>query len=285
MIDDHCHPFALEPGPLDLSHVSLELLDDPGAATRRARLRPTYLWHNLLRNRLARYLGVALEELDAARAVAAADYRGYVRGLFADAALRELVMDPAWPPGAAAQVAQFEDLTGCPVHLLLRVEQVLDPLLEAEVGFDELVRRFDEQLEAARTAGYRGFKTILAYRTGLAVDVDTSAEAARRALPGSGPLKRRAKPLRDFLTRRLLRYAADVGLPVQFHTGLGDSDIRLQDANPLLLEDLLRTPEGTAAQVVLIHGSYPYHEEAAYLATARPNVYVDVSLFTSLPRG
>jgi uncharacterized protein len=279
MIDDHCHPFALEPGPLDLSHVSLELLDDPGAATRRARLRPTYLWHNVLCNRLARYLGVPVDDLETARAAAAKDYRAYVRGLFADAGLHELIMDPAWPPGAAERVAEYQDLTGCPVHRLLRIDQVIDRLLEEQVSFEEFVRRFDQALEEARAEGYRGFKTILAYRTGLGVDVETSAGAAQAALPGSGPLKRRAKPLRDFLARRLVRYCADVGLPVQFHTGLGDSDIRLQDANPLLLEHLLRTPEGTTAQIVLIHGSYPYHEEAAYLAAARPNVYVDVSLF------
>jgi predicted TIM-barrel fold metal-dependent hydrolase len=32
--------------------------------------------------------------------------------------------------------------------------------------------------------------------------------------------------------------------------------------------------------VVLIHGSYPWHEEQAYLAATKPNVWADISLFT-----
>jgi hypothetical protein len=76
-----------------------------------------------------------------------------------------------------------------------------------------------------------------------------------------------------------LGWAAELDLPIQFHTGFGDSEIRLGDSNPLLLEELLLTPEGTAATVVLIHGSYPWHEELAYLALVRPNVYAELSLF------
>ena len=41
---------------------------------------------------------------------------------------------------------------------------------------------------------------------------------------------------------------------------------------------MLRTPEGTAATVVLIHGSFPWGEQAAYLASVRPNLWVELSL-------
>ena len=34
----------------------------------------------------------------------------------------------------------------------------------------------------------------------------------------------------------------------------------------MLLEDVLRKPEGEAARVVLIHGGFPWHEQVAYLA-------------------
>jgi predicted TIM-barrel fold metal-dependent hydrolase len=79
--------------------------------------------------------------------------------------------------------------------------------------------------------------------------------------------------------RRTLAFAADRQMPVQVHTGFGDSEIRLSEAHPLLLEELLLTPEGTGPPIVLIHGSFPYHEEAAYLAATRTNVHVDFSLF------
>ena len=78
--------------------------------------------------------------------------------------------------------------------------------------------------------------------------------------------------------RTVLGTTADLGLPVQVHTGFGDSEIRLADSDPLLLEEVLRTPEGSAATVVLIHGSFPWAEQAAYLATARPNLWVELSL-------
>jgi uncharacterized protein len=279
MIDEHAHPFSLEPGPLDLSHVTLDLVEATGADELRELVRPTFLWQALLRARLAARLEVAVEEVEEARAEAARDYPAYVRGLFADAGIAEIVMDPAWPPGAENRVAEYEALTGCRIHLLLRIDTVVDRLLEEGVAFGELVSRFDQTLKERRSQGWKGLKTIIAYRTGLAVDPDVSERRAADSMAEPGPLRRRAKPLRDFLLRRALGFAAESGLPFQFHTGFGDSDIRLREASPLLLEELLRTPEGTAADVVLIHGSFPYHEEAAYLAAARPRVHIDFSLF------
>jgi hypothetical protein len=279
MIDEHGHPFALEPGPLDLAHVSLDLVDAPDAEQFRELVRPSFLWQALLRARLAARLQVAVEEVEAAREEASRDYPAYVRGLFSDARITEIVMDPAWPPGAEHRVAEYEALTGCRIHLLQRIDTVIDRLLEEGLGLEELVRRFEETLEERRLEGWKGLKTIIAYRTGLAVDPDPGERKAAESLKQTGPIRRRAKPLRDFLLRRALGFAAESGLPFQFHTGFGDSDIRLGEANPLLLEELLRTPEGTAADVVLIHGSFPYHEEAAYLAAARPRVHLDFSLF------
>jgi hypothetical protein len=153
MIDEHAHPFALEPGPLDLTHVSLDLVEAPGADQRRELVRPTFLWHELLRVRLAARLEVAVEEVEAAREEASRDYQAYVRGLFSDARITEIVMDPAWPPGAEHRVAECEALTGCRIHQLLRIDTIVDGLLEEGVGFEELVRRFDETLEDRRSQG------------------------------------------------------------------------------------------------------------------------------------
>lgn len=280
MIDHHCHPFETEAGVLDLRGVTLDLVGGPDGDARRDRLRPTFLWYELLRRRLADHLGCAVDEVTDARAEAAQrDYRAYVRGLFADAGLEALIMDPAWPAGAPERVPVFEDLSGCRVHLVFRLDAVVDDLLEGGRDIDVALGAFDAALEESVRKGYRGFKTVLAYRTGLAVDPDVTVSEAAASLRETAPLKRRAKPLRDLLMRRALGFAADRGLPVQVHTGVGDSDLRLSDANPLHLERLLRTPEGSAAPIVLIHGAFPYHEEAAYLCATRPNVHVDFSLF------
>jgi predicted TIM-barrel fold metal-dependent hydrolase len=130
----------------------------------------------------------------------------------------------------------------------------------------------------AAASGAVGFKTVLAYRTGLAVAPDASIAAAERSLADDVPVRRRGKALRDLVFRTALARCADLGLPLQVHTGFGDSEIRLAESDPLLLEEVLRTPEGAAATVVLIHGSFPWHEQAAYLASVKPHLWVELSL-------
>lgn len=101
---------------------------------------------------------------------------------------------------------------------------------------------------------------------------------AEASLRSEAPVRRRGKACRNLVLRRALGVAAELGRPFQLHTGFGDSEIRLGESHPLLLEELLRSPEGSSATIVLIHGAFPWHEEVAYLATVRPNVHVDVSL-------
>jgi predicted TIM-barrel fold metal-dependent hydrolase len=99
---------------------------------------------------------------------------------------------------------------------------------------------------------------------------------AEAGLRRGGPLA--SKPLRDLAFRRLLEGATETGLPVQIHTGFGDSDLRLRNADPTLLEDVLDTPVGRSAPIVLLHSGFPYQDEASYLAAARSNVHADLSL-------
>jgi uncharacterized protein len=54
--------------------------------------------------------------------------------------------------------------------------------------------------------------------------------------------------------------------------------MRLARSNPLLLEELLRTPEGSTAKIVLMV-AYPWHEELAYLKATKLNLWADVSMF------
>ena len=269
------------PGPLDVADLTLDFVD-AGDSDLRRRLRPTYLWYELLTERLARYLGADRTRWSRPRPRRAADYPAYTAALFSDAGIHRGRHGSGLADGPTQLADAFAELSGCRVHLLHRVDPLIDRHLEEGSSFAEIVTAFDDALNRQQADGYVGLKTIVAYRTGLRISAEvTEAEAVRSAgaaVPGV-PIKRRAKPLRDFLVRRALRFSADTGLPMQIHTGFGDSDIRLGDANPLLLEDVLRTPEGTAAPIVLIHGGFPYHEEVGFLATARPNIHVDFSLF------
>jgi hypothetical protein len=279
VIDQHCHPFATEGGPLDLSTLTLDVRQDEDAPRRRAAQGPHRAMQELLTVRLCERLGCSPDELSDARAEASADWASYVRKLFADAGLTALVMDVGFGGEEARSWKLCADLTGCEVFPVHRIDPGIDAMMGEGASADEILEGSIEAMREAAANGFVGFKTAMAYRTGLHVDPTASREDAERSLREDVPVRRRGKACRDRVIRHALGVAADLGLPFQIHTGFGDSDIRLAESNPLLLEELLRTPEGEAASVVLIHGAYPWHEELGFLALTKPNVYAEISLF------
>ena len=147
-------------------------------------------------------------------------------------------------------------------------------------GFADAVR----VASAERTASAVGVKSIAAYRTGLDLsperpsDPEVAAAAGRWLAvqeAGSGP----PRVADEALQRFLIWCGVDLGLPVQFHVGYGDSDVDLDRCNPVLLTPLLRAIQPTGVPVMLLH-NYPYHREAGYLAQVVPHVYVDAGLAT-----
>jgi predicted TIM-barrel fold metal-dependent hydrolase len=69
---------------------------------------------------------------------------------------------------------------------------------------------------------------------------------------------------------------AELGLPLQLHTGYGDPDLDIHRADPALLTGFLRLTEGRCP-VLLLH-TYPYQRNAGYLAQMFPHVHLDVGL-------
>lgn len=279
MIDDHCHLFDLEGGPFDAGAVTLDVRPGPEGDARRRAAAGSRLFVETVTTRLARFLGCAPDDVAAARAEASRR-PGYVRRLFDDAGLDALVVDIGGEPRDDAALAPYRAALDRPLWWLARVDPLVDRLVEAGASAAEVVETVERFCADAAAAGCAGFKTILAYRTGLAVDPTvTLADAERSLRDADGPVRRRGKACRDLVVRRVLAVAAELGKPVQVHTGFGDSELRLAESNPLLLEELLRCPEGEAATVVLIHGSFPWLEEQAYLAGTKPNLYAELSLF------
>jgi predicted TIM-barrel fold metal-dependent hydrolase len=280
VIDDHVHPLPLEFEAFDLDELGLDVAPGPAAAARRRRLAPGRLYIHLLETRLADWLGVDVEDVAAARdEVARPDWAGYLHRLLDHAELTGMILDEALHPDDPAQpIPVYEKLTGRRVWKMARLDPLIDRLVAQGATAGEIVAAVETFMAEAAAAGAVAFKTVLAYRTGLAVDPFADLAAAERSLAVDTPVRRRGKALRDLVFRTVLARAADLGLPVQVHTGIGDSDIRLRESDPLGLEEVLRTPEGTAATVVLIHGSFPWGEQAAYLASVRPNLWVELSL-------
>ena len=283
MIDDHVHPFPLGFEPLDLASFTLDVATGEEADRHRLTIEPTRLATEALRVRLGAHLGCAVDDAVATRDErAGADWRAHVRGLFADAGTTGMLMDAGWHGLPPAGAELFADLSGVAVWELARLEPVIDRRIGDGGGVGEVIDAVDSFMEQAVREGAVGFKTVLAYRTGLAVDIDATRGRAERELAADRaagvPVRRSGKALRDLIFLRALQRCGDLRRPLQVHTGIGDSEIRLAESDPLLLEDALRTPAASNTDVVLIHGSFPWHEQAGYLASVHPHVWTEFSL-------
>jgi len=172
-------------------------------------------------------------------------------------------------------------LLPCEVRPILRLETLAEDLIRLHETFEEMVADFAQRVSRAKRDGYVALKSIIAYRSGLAI-VPTGKDLARNRF---GDLKNAAmrnrrfrltdKAFNDYLIWLALDVSEEQGLPLQFHTGFGDRDADLLKANPLNLRTVI---EMTHAPFVLLHAGWPYYREAAHLAAIYPHVWVDLSL-------
>ncbi|MFC7183754.1 amidohydrolase family protein [Kitasatospora paranensis] len=211
----------------------------------------------------------------------AAGGAGATRRLLAAAGLAHLLVDTGLTGAAGRPLlppVELAALAGAEVHTVVRLEHVAGGVTAEPHAWPEAV---DEALATA-CAGAVAVKSVLAYRAGLAVPPGppSRAEVVRAAgdTGAGGPgTDRLTHPV---LLRHLLWTAVGLGLPIQLHTGFGDPDLRLAEADPALLVDFVRAVEPSGVPLVLLHG-YPYHRQAAWLAQAFPHVYADVGLTLS----
>src|SRR5204863_2314025 len=112
-------------------------------------------------------------------------------------------------------------------------------------------------------------KTVIGYRTGLALPAraasDTEARAAVERWLRGGTRRLTEPVLLAWLVYEAVGVGSALGLPLQVHTGFGDPDLRLRDVDPALLSDFLESTQYRGITVVLLH-CWPYHRNAGYLA-------------------
>ena len=297
VVDVHCHPF-LDHGPAtaeeftDLTAFgggSRAYMEEGGIAwseqvareLQQAKRSTLYFKRMVLD--LAQYFDVEPDldaVLEARNAAVAADYSGYVSRLFGDVRLETAVFDFGIP---LPMLAVDEVRTQLPIEIVpvFRIEPLIAELLKTDIGWEEFQRRYDETIAKALTEqGFKGVKSIIAYRTGLDVtplartpDQGFKAlDAIRRGL-GGGSMKQ----LRDHLLCRALDLCIEHDVPMQIHTGMGDFEVNLVLCRPGYLMDLLRFRAYRSCHVLLVHTGYPYHREAAYMANVLPRVWCDLS--------
>jgi uncharacterized protein len=297
VVDVHCHPF-LNRGAVSAEEFtdltafgggSRAYLEQGGVAWSeevRAELqrgkRNTLYFKRMILD-LARFFDVEPDldaVLEARNAAVAAGYTEYVSKLYGEVGLDTLIFDFGFPLPIFDVSAVRSEL---PVEVVpvFRIEPLIADLLKTDIGWPEFQRRYDGTIADALTnQGFKGVKSIIAYRTGLDVsplsrtpDQGSQAlDAIRRGL-GGGSMKQ----LRDHLLCRALDLCMEHDVPMQIHTGMGDFEVNLVLCRPGYLMDLLRFPAYRGCHVLLVHGGYPYHREAAYMANVLPRVWCDLS--------
>lgn len=207
-------------------------------------------------------------------------YDSYLRLLFGDAGIERMALDSGLEP---VSFAEFRRHAPAKLYRIFRIEPLIKDLIAKSGGFDELFTSFDETIQSAvRKHGFVGFKSVIAYRTGLDVGTPTEQEARtsfrlrkeNREKEWFGP---RVKPLRDFLLNHVAERSSKLRAFLQIHTGLGDTDVVAERCNPLLLSKFLKQEKVLKTPVILIHGGFPYTDEAAWLSSVFPNVYFELS--------
>jgi predicted TIM-barrel fold metal-dependent hydrolase len=193
--------------------------------------------------------------------------------LLGEASLSALLVDTGLAGPDLVSPATLGELAGAPVHEVVRLEAVAEEVASTGVDGAGFAGALAEEL-SRRTRSAVAIKSIIAYRAGLSVParrpppIEVTRAAGSWLRQGGGRL---ADPV---LLRHVLWAGVDTAKPLQLHTGFGDRDVRLPDANPALLHPFL---ESVDVPVVLLH-CYPYQREAGWLAQVYPNVYLDVGL-------
>jgi predicted TIM-barrel fold metal-dependent hydrolase len=202
------------------------------------------------------------------------------RRLLTAAAVDTWLVDTGYQSDALTTPDELTALSGTPAREVVRLESIGERVIRSGVdaaGYGDAVT----SAVRAAAAGAVGFKTVAAYRGGLALDparpapaqVATAAGRWLHAVAAGSPAR-----LEDqVLVRHGIWAAVDTGLPLQFHAGFGDTDSRLADSDPALLHDFLLASQPSGTPVMLLH-CYPYHRQAGVLANLFPHVYMDVGV-------
>jgi predicted TIM-barrel fold metal-dependent hydrolase len=198
------------------------------------------------------------------------------RRLVAAAGIADFVVDTGFEPEPICSPDELADLCGAQAHEVVRLEAVGQALLAEGVAASDFGERLAEALTSSDAAGA---KSIAAYRVGLDLpgvkpSQDELVAALGEVKPEHDGTFRIAHPV---VNGFLAWTAVEVGLPLQFHVGYGDSDVDMLDCDPLRLTGFLRATQDRGVPVLLLH-NYPFHRNAGYLAQVFDHVFMDVSL-------
>jgi uncharacterized protein len=279
IVDNHCHSL-LRRQPPDDDAFRIHLTESTFPEIARDHI-PTSLAYHLAIREMAVLLDCepTPDAVHAARRDRGVEW--LTREVVERGRFKTWLIDTGYGADTTYSLDELRELAPCRIEEVLRLEPLIERLiLEAET-FDGFLDAYRASLAGLRDRGIVGMKSVIAYRTGLHVrevargDAADAYRTAHAAGQRDGRLRIESKPLLDFLIVIAVEESASQGVPIQFHTGLGDPDLDLTLVDPAALR-ILFADRFRAAPIVLLHTGYPYIRSLAYLAAMFPNVYADM---------
>jgi uncharacterized protein len=282
VVDNHCHGIWRVQNFDDLVSWRRAFTESADPSMPREHVATTVFYRRLIHT-LAGFFDCEPEEETVLAARAQRDTTEIVGAMLRAANVEALLIDTGYPPSVEVlPIAELEDLGGCRIGPMLRLETLMERLVAEHGSLGEVREALDAELDDVRGRGYVALKSIVAYRTGLDIrewpgeEAEASLREFRRAAR-EGSWRLAHKPLLDTLLHTAFAAAARQEIPVQFHVGYGDPDTDLRLGNPLHLRAVLEKRNYKGMPVVLLHECYPYTREGGYLAAVYENVYLDIS--------
>ncbi|MFF3321686.1 amidohydrolase family protein [Streptomyces sp. NPDC002889] len=171
------------------------------------------------------------------------------------------------PPGDLAGPPEMAAAGAADAREIVRLELLAEQVADTSGTVEALLANLAEAVHGVAASAV-AFTSVAAVNEGLAQAPEAPGPGEVRGAAGRWLAARRVGgPLDDpVLLRHLLWVAVASGLPLQLHVGVRD---------PMLLAPFAEATAALGTDLVLLHG-YPYHRNAAHLASAYPHVYADL---------
>jgi predicted TIM-barrel fold metal-dependent hydrolase len=301
VIDHHSHPWSQETKEIS-GEFYISKMNMGGLSAEEAR-NPENVAHSeftpmgrQILHLLAKFLGCSPrlgEVIEARNRRSRADYSRYSKELFEDANIEGLFVDDGYSEVsvgsslARRDYEEFQKIAPVKTRRVARIEPRFQNAVDQSKDYDDFVSKFDDSISfAVRNQNAVAFKSVIAYRSGLHIEKPTEVEVREDYEVSKATRKREVKHIRDWYVRRIISKCPELGTSFHLHCGMGDVDVVFDKCNPSRLYDLLKDKETWKTKIFLIHGGYPFSQEAAFFANALKNVYIDMSEmipFASVP--
>lgn len=167
----------------------------------------------------------------------------------------------------------------CKVFRLFRYEDVFFAQVKTASSYQDLLDAVLSAVRQAKADGFAGLKGHIGEKCGFPSVGATDEEAAQAFPKARAGDKAAVTTVYYGMFAHLLELCGELDIPLHLHTGTTGFKTRVavDELDPIVMSGYLKNPRFAKAKVVLLHGSFPYTRNAAWMAYNFPNVYLDLS--------